>query len=108
MTDLENLERLAYLKDEDPSYTDEWWALRCKLWTDEETDKYGYQYTSVLAELRSGERKRYASKTEVCRDLDLTLRTLNKYLDTDKPLRHGKSIGCYFYTLPKEENYEGY
>ena len=36
-TELERLERLAYLKDEDPSYYEDWKSLRDKLFNDKET-----------------------------------------------------------------------
>lgn len=103
--ELEQLERLAYLKDEDPSYKPAWKKLRDKLWNDEKTKKYAKRNTPILVQLRSGESKTYESKADVVKALGINFRTLSEYIDTDKPVKGGKSNakGCYFYSLPKED-----
>lgn len=102
-TDLQKLERLAYLKDENPSYTKEWERLRDKLWTNKETRKYTARCIPILVQFRSGESKTYESKADVVKALGINFRTLREYLDTDNPVKSGKLKGCYFYSLPKED-----
>lgn len=102
-TDLQKLERLAYLKDENPSYTKEWERLRDKLWNDEKTKKYAKRNIPILVQFRSGESKTYESKADVVKALGINFRTLREYLDADKPVKGGNSKGCYFYSLAKED-----
>ncbi|MCO8298666.1 hypothetical protein [Tetragenococcus halophilus] len=105
LTELERLERLAYLKDEDNRYYDEWEKLKDKLFNDEETIKYTARCIPILVQFRSGESKTYESKADVVKALGINFRTLREYLDTDKPVKGGKSKaqGCYFYSLAKED-----
>lgn len=102
-TELEQLERLAYLKDEDPSYYPAWKKLRDKLWNDEKTKKYAKRNTPILVQLRSGESKTYESKADVVKALGINFRTLSAYLDKYEPVSRGNAKGCYFYSLAKEE-----
>lgn len=102
-TDLQRLERLTYLKDENPKYYDEWERLRDKLWTNKETRKYSQRYVPILVQLRSGESQTYESKADVVKALGINFRTLREHLDNDLPVKSGKSKGCYFYSLAKED-----
>ncbi|MEK0151660.1 hypothetical protein WMB10_01835 [Tetragenococcus halophilus] len=98
-TKLEKLERLAYLKDEDPSFYDEWKRLRDKLYDDPEEDRYGAKRVGVCVLLQNGERKTFKSKSATEKGMKIDYHTLNTYLDSDKPVQGGKNKGCYFYTL---------
>lgn len=102
-TELERLERLAYLKDEAPSYYEDWKRLRDKLFNDKETREYATRNLPIWVFFPSGEDKVYASKTDVREKIGVNFRTLSAYLDKDKPVSLGNAKGCYFYSLPKEE-----
>lgn len=102
-TELERLERLAYLKDEDPSYYGEWEKLKDKLFNDEETRKYTARYIPILVQFRSGESQTYESKAAACEALKTSFRTLREHLDNDRPVKNGKLKGCYFYSSAKED-----
>lgn len=102
-TELERLERLAYLKDEDSSYYDEWQELKDKLFNDEETWEYATRSSPIWVFFPIGEDKVYESKTDACEKIGINFRTLSDYLDKDKPVSRGNAKGCYFYSLPKED-----
>ncbi|MDN6572120.1 MAG: hypothetical protein L0L22_14120 [Staphylococcus equorum] len=101
-TELERLERLAYLKDEDPSYTREWERLRDKLWTNKETDKYKRKKKAVWIFFPNGERQTFKSVNEVRNVLGISDHTINEYIDTDIPIKQRKFKGCYIYSLEEE------
>lgn len=102
-TELERLERLAYLKDEAPSYYEDWKRLRDKLFNDKETREYATRNLPIWVFFPNGEDKVYKSKTEAREKIGVNFRTLSAYLDKDKPVSRGNAKGCYFYSLPKEE-----
>lgn len=101
-TDLQKLERLAYLKDENPSYTKEWERLRDKLWKNKETDKYKRKKKSVWIFFPNGERQTFKSVNEVRNVLGISDHTINEYIDTDIPIKQRKFKGCYIYSLEEE------
>ncbi|NWO07640.1 MAG: hypothetical protein HLX50_18680 [Alteromonadaceae bacterium] len=102
-TELERLERLAYLKDEDNRYYNEWERLKDKLFNDEDTRKYTARYIPILVQFRSGESQTYESKAAACEALKTSFRTLREHLDNDMPVKNGKLKGCYFYSSAKED-----
>ncbi len=102
-TELERLERLAYLKDEDNRYYNEWERLKDKLFNDEDTRKYAARYIPILVQFRSGESQTYESKADVVKALGISFRTLREHLDNDLPVKSGKLKGCYFYSVDKED-----
>lgn len=102
-TELERLERLAYLKDEDSSYYEKWKRLRDKLFNDEETREYATRNLPIWVFFPSGEDKVYESKTDARKKIGVNFRTLIAYLDKDEPVSRGNAKGCYFYSLPKED-----
>lgn len=102
-TELERLERLAYLKDEAPSYYEDWKRLRDKLFNDKETREYATRNLPIWVFFPSGKDKVYESKTDAREKIGVNFRTLSAYLDKDKPVSRGNAKGCYFYSLPKEE-----
>ncbi|MDN6569186.1 MAG: hypothetical protein L0L19_09820 [Tetragenococcus halophilus] len=102
-TELERLERLAYLKDEDPSYYEDWKRLRDKLFNDEETIECAKRSLPIWVFFPSGKDKVYESKTDACEKIEVNFRTLSAYLDKNKPVSRGNAKGCYFYSLPKED-----
>ncbi|NWO00845.1 hypothetical protein [Tetragenococcus halophilus] len=102
-TELERLERLAYLKDEDPSYEPAWKKLKNKLFSNREKRTYSTRCTGVWVFFPNGERKTFSSKKEVTRTLNVTHVTINENMGSDTPIKRGNAKGCYFYSLAKED-----
>ncbi|MDN6345420.1 MAG: hypothetical protein L0J87_11710, partial [Tetragenococcus koreensis] len=70
---------------------------------DKETREYATRNLPIWVFFPSGEDKVYASKTDAREKIGVNFRTLSAYLDKDEPVSRGNAKGCYFYSLPKED-----
>lgn len=99
---LNKLERLAYLKDIDPSYKPMWEKLKQELWPEEtKEDKYKHKLCEVI--WPSGRVETYKSTEEAKRCLNVSNGLMIHYLNSGKPVKQGKFKGFMFNRLEENE-----